>query len=75
MSTTSTSENASSMKDKEPLLNCDKERFVLFPIEHNDIWDFYRRAVANFWVPEEVNFADDLVDWNEKLSDDERPFY
>ena len=74
MSTTSTSENASSMKDKEPLLNCDKERFVLFPIEHNDIWDFYRRAVANFWVPEEVNFADDLVDWNEKLSDDERHF-
>ena len=58
----------------EPLLAENKDRFVLFPIEHNDIWEFYRNAVANFWVPEEVNFSDDIVDWREKLNDNERHF-
>ena len=58
----------------EPLLRQDSERFVLFPIQHNDIWDFYRRAVASFWVPEEIDFTDDLVDWHERLNDDERYF-
>ena len=58
----------------EPLLRSEKERFVLFPIEHEDIWGFYRRAVANFWVPEEVDFSDDLTDWHDKLQEDERYF-
>ena len=58
----------------EPLLAENKDRFVLFPIQHNDIWEFYRNAVANFWVPEEVNFSDDIVDWQDKLNDDERHF-
>ena len=58
----------------ESLLAENKDRFVLFPIEHNDIWEFYRNAVANFWVPEEVNFSDDIADWRDKLNDDERYF-
>ena len=61
-------------RDTEPLLAENKDRFVLFPIEHDDIWDFYRRAVANFWVPEEVNFSDDIGHWSAKLNDDERHF-
>ncbi len=60
--------------DMEPILSDAAERFVLFPIEHNDIWGFYRRSVASFWVPEEIDFADDLIDWHEKLNDDERHF-
>ena len=59
----------------ESLLVENKDRFVLFPIEHNDIWEFYRNAVANFWVPEEINFSDDIVDWRDKLNDSERHFY
>ena len=51
-----------------------EERFVLFPIQHNDLWDFYRRAVANFWVPEEINFATDFVHWSDRLTSDERYF-
>ena len=58
----------------EPLLTENKDRFVLFPIEHNDIWEFYRHAVANFWVPEEINFSDDVADWQEKLNDNEQHF-
>ena len=58
----------------ESLLEENKDRFVLFPIEHNDIWEFYRHAVANFWVPEEVNFSDDIVHWQERLNDNERHF-
>ncbi len=58
----------------EPLLAADAERFVLFPIVHNDIWEFYRRSVANFWVPEEIDFSDDLIDWHDRLTDDERYF-
>ena len=58
----------------EPLLTKSSDRFVLFPIAHNDIWEFYRKSVANFWVPEEINFSDDVVQWNTKLTDDERYF-
>ena len=58
----------------EPLLTKNKNRFVLFPIEHEDIWNFYTNAVANFWVPEEISFSDDINDWNNKLNDDERYF-
>lgn len=58
----------------EPFLAENKDRFVLFPIEHNDIWEFYKMAVANFWVPEEVNFSDDIIHWRERLNDDERHF-
>ena len=64
----------SNPSQNEPLLQPNKNRFVLFPIEHEDIWEFYKIAVANFWVPEEINFAEDLKDWNEKLNDDERHF-
>ena len=58
----------------EPLLKENEGRFVLFPIEHNDIWEFYKYAVANFWTPEEINFSEDLDHWNNKLNDDERHF-
>ena len=58
----------------EPFLAENKDRFVLFPIKHNDIWEFYKMAVANFWVPEEINFSDDVAHWRDRLTDDERHF-
>ncbi len=59
---------------EEPILKENKNRFVLFPIQHNDIWNFYKKAQASFWTAEEIDLAQDLVDWNEKLNDDERHF-
>lgn len=58
----------------EPILVKNNDRFVLFPIEHDDIWQFYKKAEASFWTAEEIDLAQDLVDWNEKLNDDERFF-
>ncbi|MCG8573852.1 MAG: ribonucleotide-diphosphate reductase subunit beta [Flavobacteriales bacterium] len=59
---------------EEPILVENKDRFVLFPIKHDDIWQFYKKAEASFWTAEEIDLAQDLVDWNEKLNDDERHF-
>ncbi len=57
----------------EPILTENKNRFVLFPIEHNDIWSFYKKAEASFWTAEEIDLSQDLTDWGQ-LNDDERHF-
>jgi len=58
----------------EPILEDNPNRFVLFPIEHDDIWQFYKKAEASFWTAEEIDLAADVVDWADKLNDDERYF-
>jgi ribonucleoside-diphosphate reductase beta chain len=58
----------------EPLLQENPNRFVIFPLQHNDIWQFYKDAVAGFWVTEEIDLAQDIIAWAEKLNDDERHF-
>ena len=62
------------MEKFEPILNENKDRFVLFPIQHNDIWSFYKKAEASFWTAEEIDLGTDLWDWENKLNDDERHF-
>ena len=57
----------------EPLLAPNKNRFVLFPIRHKDIWDMYKKAEASFWTAEELDLAHDAKDWK-SLSDNERFF-
>lgn len=58
----------------EPILSENPNRFVLFPIEHDDIWSFYKKSEASFWTAEEIDLGADLFDWNNKLNDDERYF-
>ena len=58
----------------EPLLKENKDRFVIFPIQHNDIWQYYKKHEASFWTAEEIDLSPDLVDWASKLNDDERYF-
>jgi ribonucleoside-diphosphate reductase beta chain len=58
----------------EPLLMENKDRFVIFPIQHSDIWEFYKKHEASFWTAEEIDLSPDLVDWSTKLNDDERYF-
>jgi ribonucleoside-diphosphate reductase beta chain len=48
-------------------------RFVIFPIEHNDIWEFYKQHQAAFWTAEEVDLSNDIRDW-EKLTENEQYF-
>ncbi|WP_299833666.1 ribonucleotide-diphosphate reductase subunit beta [uncultured Tenacibaculum sp.] len=58
----------------EPILQENKDRFVIFPIQHNDLWEWYKKQQACFWTAEEIDLHQDLDDWNNKLSDDERYF-
>lgn len=61
------------MAQAEPLLKENKDRFVLFPIMHDDIWKMYKQAEASFWTAEEIDLTSDLADW-QKLNDGERHF-
>ena len=58
----------------EPLLKKNKNRFVIFPIQHHDIWEWYKKSEASFWTAEEIDLHQDLSDWGNKLNDDERYF-
>ncbi|GIZ09137.1 ribonucleotide-diphosphate reductase subunit beta [Flavobacterium sp. UMI-01] len=62
------------MSQVEPILQENKNRFVIFPIKHQDIWERYKTMEASFWTAEEIDLHQDLSDWNNKLNDDERFF-
>ena len=57
----------------EKILQENKNRFVLFPLEHHDIWDYYKKAQQVFWTAEEIDLQQDLNDW-EKLNEGEKHF-
>jgi ribonucleotide reductase beta subunit family protein with ferritin-like domain len=50
-------------KDKEPILTPDENRFVMFPIKHNDIWEMYKKQMDCFWRAEEIDLTKDEKDW------------
>jgi len=58
----------------EPILVENKDRFVLFPIKHKEMWDMYKKAEASFWTAEEIDLSSDQTDWDNKLNKDERYF-
>ena len=57
----------------EPLLAPDDNRFVMFPIKYQDIWDMYKKQVDCFWRAEEIDLTKDVSQW-ESLNADERYF-
>jgi len=59
--------------NNEPLLTENPNRYVLFPIQHSNIWTEYKKQVACFWTTEEIDLSKDLNDWN-KLNEDEQFF-
>ncbi|WP_339610388.1 ribonucleotide-diphosphate reductase subunit beta [uncultured Planktosalinus sp.] len=62
------------MNAAEPILTDNPGRFVIFPIQHHDIWEWYKKSEASFWTAEEIDLHQDMTDWNNKLNDDERYF-
>ncbi|MFT4900662.1 MAG: ribonucleoside-diphosphate reductase beta chain [Flavobacteriales bacterium] len=58
----------------EPILKSSSDRFVLFPIQHDDIWDMYKKQEASIWTAEEIDLSGDIIDWDSKLNDNERHF-
>jgi ribonucleoside-diphosphate reductase beta chain len=63
----------SEIDSSEPILNPAKERFTVFPIEYNDIWEMYKTQMAAFWRAEEIDFSKDHDDF-ETLNKDEQHF-
>ncbi|RPD67053.1 beta subunit of ribonucleotide reductase [Lentinus tigrinus ALCF2SS1-7] len=61
-------------EEQEPLLTESTRRFVLFPIQYDEIWQMYKQAQASFWTVEEIDLSHDLWDWNGKLTANERHF-
>jgi len=57
----------------EPLLAPDDNRFVMFPIKHQDIWEMYKKQIDCFWRAEEIDLTKDLTHW-ESLDRNERYF-
>jgi ribonucleoside-diphosphate reductase beta chain len=60
-------------QQQEPLLAPNPNRFVLFPIQNPQVWEFYKKAEASFWTAEEIDLSQDQKDWN-NLNDNERHF-
>ena len=60
-------------REDEPLLRDNPNRFVLFPIQYQDIWQKYKEAEASIWTMEEIDLGNDMKDWD-SLNDDERHF-
>jgi ribonucleoside-diphosphate reductase beta chain len=58
---------------EEAILSSKNNRFTLFPIKYQEVYDFYKMHEAGFWTAEEIDLQQDLSDW-EKLNDDERHF-
>jgi ribonucleoside-diphosphate reductase subunit M2 len=58
---------------REPILAPDDNRFVMFPIQHEDIWQMYKTQVDCFWRPEEIDLTKDIDHWN-TLNSDEKYF-
>lgn len=62
------------IKKLEPMLEESQSRFVLFPIQHDKIWEMRKKALASFWTTDEIDLEPDLSDWQDKLNDNERHF-
>ena len=61
------------MDNEEYLLKENPNRFVIFPIKHNDIWESFQTHRKAFWVESEVDLTVDLKDWN-LLNNNEKHF-
>ena len=59
--------------ENEEILSKENNRFVLFPIKHNDIWDMCKKQLDCFWRAEEVDLSKDIKEWN-SLTADEKHF-
>ncbi|MET2986313.1 ribonucleotide-diphosphate reductase subunit beta [Aureibaculum conchae] len=62
------------MSQVEPILQPNDNRFVIFPIQHPDLWEWYKLQQASIWTAEEIDLEKDVTDWNNKLTDDEKYF-
>jgi ribonucleoside-diphosphate reductase beta chain len=58
----------------EPILRENPDRFVIFPIQHQELWEEYKKQQACIWTAEEIDLSADLDDWRNVLNEDEKYF-
>ncbi len=58
----------------EPILKENPDRFVIFPIQHQELWEEYKKQQACIWTAEEIDLSADLDDWRNVLNEDEKYF-
>ena len=58
----------------EPILEENPDRFVIFPIQHQELWEEYKKQQACIWTAEEIDLSADLDDWRNVLNEDEKYF-
>jgi len=61
------------LEKSDPLLMENPRRWVMFPIQHPDIWEMYKKHEASFWTAEEVDLSQDNKDWD-GLTESEQHF-
>lgn len=54
--------------------NSGSDRYTVFPIKYHNLWKFYKQHLSTFWTAEEIKLSDDIVDWNNKLNENEKFF-
>tara|TARA_X000001036_G_scaffold54733_1_gene44305 strand:- start:48 stop:1031 length:984 start_codon:yes stop_codon:yes gene_type:complete len=58
---------------QEEILKENPNRFTIFPIKYNDLWEFYQQHLACFWTSGDIDFEADREDWD-NLNEDEKYF-
>lgn len=61
------------MPSKEPLLQDNPNRYVIFPIKYPDLWQMAITHREAFWNEAEIDLSKDKEDWN-SLNEGERHF-
>jgi len=62
-----------SKSQTELLLQEDDSRYVMFPLQDQDIWKMYKKQVDCFWRAEEIDLSKDMSHW-EALTNEEKYF-
>lgn len=62
-----------SQEPQEDLL-VPQQRYTLFPLQHHDIWELYKKQLASFWTREEIDFSQDRQQWDNLLDENEHKF-
>ena len=62
-----------STRTKEHILTPNDDRYVMFPIQDQDVWKMYKKMEDSFWRAEEIDLSKDVQHWK-TLNDDEKHF-
>ncbi|KAH7909536.1 ribonucleotide reductase [Hygrophoropsis aurantiaca] len=50
-------------------------KFVVHPVQREQLWNLYKQAEASFWTAEEIDLTTDVIHWRDHLTDTERTYF